>query len=81
MNVVTSPVAMAYGRRFVPLLPPASTIGSTGRMHGVNAVRIPAANAIGIRTGTSSSRGYDAGVSAGDGFGFALGFGERLGFG
>src|SRR4051795_7051852 len=66
VNVVTSPAAMAYGRRFVPA-PPASTIGSTGRMQGVNTVITPAANAIGTRTITVFSPGYAAGVSAGFG--------------
>ena len=50
MKVVISPAAIAYGRRFVSAeAPPASTIGSTGRMQGVNAVITPAANAIGTR--------------------------------
>jgi hypothetical protein len=63
---------MAYGRRFVPA-PPASTIGSTGRMHGVNTVMTPAANAIGTRMIILCSPGYAAGVSAG--FGSAAGGG------
>ena len=52
VKVVISPAAIAYGRRFVPVPPPAKTIGSTGRMHGVKAVMTPAAKAIGTRMST-----------------------------
>ena len=56
VNVATRPATIAYGRRRVPDdVPPARMIGSTGRMHGVNAVISPAANAMGIKTAISSS--------------------------
>src|SRR3954467_11208726 len=72
VKVVTSPAAMAYGRRLVPATP-AKMIGRTGRMHGVKTVITPAANAIGTRTITLCSPGYAAGVSAGFASGSAAG--------
>ena len=55
VKVVIRPAAIAYGRLVLPA-PPASTIGSTGRMQGVNAVMMPAANAIGTRISILISR-------------------------
>ncbi len=49
-KVTASPAMIAYGRRRLPLAPPASTIGSTGRTHGEIAVISPATKANPIAT-------------------------------
>ena len=54
VKLATSPAMIANGRRAVPLAPPASTIGSTGRMHGDTAVMTPARNPMPSRTSTGS---------------------------
>ena len=50
VKLATRPAMIANGRRPEPLAPPASTIGSTGRMHGDTAVITPARKPIPSRT-------------------------------
>jgi hypothetical protein len=49
-KLATSPAMIAYGRRPLPVAPPARTIGSTGRTQGEIAVMMPARKAIPSRT-------------------------------
>jgi hypothetical protein len=56
VKLATRPPTIAYGLRFPPVAPPASTIGNTGSTQGETAVTTPATKA----TARRSSISFDA---------------------